>query len=86
MSTIGRTIGYILWIGSGGLMFIFWLTAMNNWLGLFGSILAFILAPGLVVFPIIYWLVEKVFPAFYFLVWFIGIVGCIILAVFSKDD
>lgn len=86
MSTIGKVIGYLLWIGAGILMFIFWLMAMSNWLGFLGTILAFVLAPGLVIFPIVFWVVEGVFPTFYFIVWGIGIVGLIITGVFSKND
>lgn len=86
MRTIGKIIGMILWIGTGILMFIFWLIAMSKWLGLLGTILAFILAPGLVIFPIVFWIVEGVFPTFYFFVWGIGIVGLIIAGLSSKDD
>lgn len=86
MSTIGKVIGYLLWIGAGILMFIFWLMAMSNWLGFIGNILAFIFAPGLVIFPIVFWIVEGVFPTFYFIVWGTGIVGLIIAGVSSKDD
>ncbi len=86
MRTMGKIIGTILWIGSGVLMFIFWFMAMKNWLGLLGAILAFILAPGLVIFPIVFWIVEGVFPTFYFILWGIGIIGMIIAGASSKDD
>ena len=86
MRTIGKIIGMVLWIGAGILMFIFWLLAMSKWLGFLGTILAFVLAPGLVIFPIVFWIVEGVFPTFYFIVWGIGIVGMIIGGVSMKDD
>jgi len=86
MRTIGKVIGYLMWIGAGILMFIFWLMAMSNWLGLLGTILAVVLTPGLVVFPIIFWIVEGVFPAFYFIVWGIGIVGLIITGLSSIGE
>ena len=86
MRTIGKVIGYLIWIGAGILMFIFWLMAMSNWLGLLGTILAFVLTPGLVIFPIIFWIVEGVFPAFYFIVWGIGIVGLIITGLSSIGE
>ena len=86
MRMIGKTIGYLIWIGAGILMFIFWLMAMSNWLGFLGTILAFVLAPGLVIFPIVFWIVEGVFPTFYFFVWGTGIVGLIIGSLSSKDD
>jgi len=72
MRTIGKTIGYLLWIGAGIFMFIFWLSAMSKWLGTLGIILSFVLCPSLVVFPII--------------VWAIGIVGLIISGLSSGND
>lgn len=86
MKTIGKIIGYSLWVGAGILMFIFWLTAMSKWLGFIGVILAFVLSPGLVIFPIVFWMVEGVFPAFYFIVWGIGIIGLIISGLSSSND
>jgi len=65
-------------------MFIFWFAAMNKWLGFLGSVLAVILAPGLVIFPAVFWIIEGVFPTFYFIVWGIGIVGLIIYGISSK--
>lgn len=86
MRTIGKTIGFTLAIGAGILMFIFWFSAMEKWLGILGIILSFVLSPGLVIFPIIFWLVEHVFPTFYFIVWGIGMLGAIIAGVSSSDD
>jgi len=81
MRIIGKVIGYLMWAIAGVLMFIFWLMAMSKWLGGIGTILAFVLTPGLVVFPVIFWVVEGVFPVFYFIVWGVGIVGLIITGV-----
>jgi len=78
MRKIGAVIGYLMWIGAGIIMFIFWFMAMSKWLGVLGGILAFILTPGIVVFPIVYWFVEGVVPSLYFIVWGAGIVGIII--------
>jgi len=86
MKTIGKVIGYLILIGSGILMFIFWLMAMSSWLGLLGTILAFVLCPGLVIFPIVFWIIEGVFPAFYFIVWGVGIAGLIIASISSRDE
>ncbi|MCA1919280.1 MAG: hypothetical protein LDL38_07775 [Flavobacterium piscis] len=86
MRTICKIFGYLLWIGAGILMFIFWATAMSKWLGFLGTILAIILNPGLVIFPLVFWIVEGVFPTFYFMVWGIGIVGLIIARISSKDE
>jgi len=86
MRTIGKIIGYLIWIGAGILMFVFWLMAMSKWLGFIGTILAFVLSPGLVIFPIVFWIVEGVFPSFYFIVWGVGIVGLIITGLSSMGE
>ncbi len=64
MKIISKTIGHLIWIGSGILMFLFWFMAMSEWLGFFGVTLAIVLTPGLVIFPIIFWIVEGVFQRF----------------------
>ena len=86
MRTIGKIIGYLMWIGAGLLMFAFWFMAMREWLGFIGGFLAFIVAPGAVIFPVVFWIVEGVFPSFYFMVWGVGIVGLIIAGLSSSDD
>lgn len=86
MRTIGKVIGYLMWIGAGILMFIFWFMSMSKWLGFLGGILAIILTPGLVIFPIVFWIVEGVFPSFYFIVWGVGIVGLIIAGLSRGDE
>ncbi len=85
MRTMGKIIGFIMWIGAGILMFIFWFSALRMWLGFLGGILAFVLSPGLVIFPIIFWIKEGVFPAFYFMVWGIGIIGLFIAGLAMKE-
>jgi hypothetical protein len=85
MRLLGKIIGYAMWLTSGILMFIFWITAMHHWLGGLGNILGFVLSPGLVIFPIVFWIVEGVFPVMYFVIWGIGIIGLIITAIATKD-
>ena len=75
-----------MWIAAAILMFIFWAVAMTKWLGALGGILALILAPGLVIFPVIFWIVEGVFPSFYFILWGIGIVGLLIVGLSSRNE
>ncbi len=83
--TIGTTAGMVMYAVSGLLMFVFWIMAMSNWLGLLGIMLAFFLAPGLVIFPLIFWIVEGVFPLLYFLIWTIGIIGMFITGISARD-
>ena len=86
MRAIGKVIGTAMYIISGILMFIFWLIAMKMWLGFLGIILAIFLCPGLVIFPIIFWIVEGVFPTMYFLMWGLGILGLIIAGVSGAGE
>ena len=85
MRSVGVTVGRVLYIISGILMFVFWIGAMTRWLGTLGTILSFVLLPGLVIFPIVYWIVERVFPAMYFVMWGVGILGLVISAVSDRD-
>ena len=67
-------------------MFIFWVAAMSKWLGFLGIILSFILIPGAVIFPLVFWYLEGVFPTFYFIIWGIGIIGLIITGITYRDS
>ena len=78
MKATAKVFGLIIWVGAGIFTFVFWFLAMSKWLGTLGIILSIILSPGIVIFPIIYWIVEGVFPVTYFIVWFIGVIGYII--------
>ncbi len=61
------------------LFFLYW-SILADWLGgFFGTILAFLTVPGMVVFPIIYWFVEGSWPIMYLV--FCGIEIIVILAV-----
>jgi len=86
MKKILRVMGMIMFYGSGLFMFIFWFRAMSEWLGCFGSFLAILVAPGLVIFPIIFWIVEGVFPVMYFAIWGFGVLGGIIFGLCAPND
>ncbi len=77
--------GNILRYGCGLILFLLWVVFMTRWLGWVGSILAFVLTPGLVVFPLVFWIVEKVFPVMYFIIWAFGMIGVMIVAFVSDD-
>ena len=85
MKTIIRIIGYLMFMGAGIFMFIFWFLAMSKWLGLLGVVLAFVLVPGAVIFPLIFWIVEGIFPSFYFILWGVGIIGTIMVGACGDD-
>ncbi len=86
MKKILRVVGMITWCGAGLFMFLFWLGAMSDWLGCFGVFLAIVLCPGVIIFPIIYWIVEGIFPTTYFAIWGLGIVGMMIYGFASEDS
>ena len=86
MRKIGKIIGYLLGLGAGILMFIYWIIAISNWLGPNGIILAIVLAPTVAIFPFIFWIVEGTFPTSYFILWVISILGLIIVEICSKDE
>ena len=56
---------FILWIGYA----ITW----TQWLGFFGFLIGLSTAPGLVIFPLLYWIVENEFPIGYAAVWLAGL-------------
>ncbi len=86
MKSIGRFIGYSMWIISGLLMFLFWFMAMSKWMGFIGGMLAFAIAPGFIIFPIIFWIVEGVFPVLYFSLLGSGFLGMIIVGACSDNE
>lgn len=75
LRTLGVTVGYLLAFGVGILMLYLWFVSLGAWLGFWGIILAFILLPGFVVFPVVFWLVEGAFPTGWFVLWGIGWFG-----------
>ena len=75
MRSILRPLGTLIVAVAGVLQLIFWFVAWANWLGAFGVILGIFLTPGVVIFPIIYWIVEGVFPTVYFVLMFAGWFG-----------
>ena len=75
MRSILRPLGTLIVALAGVLQLIFWFVAWADWLGVIGVILGFILTPGVVIFPIIYWIVEGVFPTVYFVLMFAGWFG-----------
>jgi hypothetical protein len=50
-----RPVGVLITLVAGALQYIFWFVAWAKWLGVLGVILGFLLTPGVMIFPIIYW-------------------------------
>jgi hypothetical protein len=60
------------------LFFYYWLT-LSAWLGrVLGLIVAILVTPGAFVFPLVYWVVERAFPVFYFELLAGGIVSVLV--------
>ena len=78
-------VGMITKYGAGLCLFFFWFVSMTKRLGFCGFVLALIFSPGIVIFPIIYWIVEGVFPVTYFVIWGLGILGMIIAGLAMPD-
>ena len=86
MRALIRGVGMVCFWGGSLLLFLFWLAAMTHWLGIIvGSILAFILTPGIVIFPLIYWLVEHEVPAVYFEAYGVALAGAVIIGLASWE-
>ena len=65
-----RLLGTLIVAVAGVLQLIFWFVAWAKWLGGLGVIIGIFLTPGVVIFPIIYWIIEGVFPTVYFALMF----------------
>jgi len=75
MRTLLKGTGIILYIGSGVIMFIAYLSFMGAWLGFIGYMIAIIVSPGIIIFPAIVWIKTGIFPVGYFAVWAVGVIG-----------
>ena len=75
MRSILRPLGTLIVALAGVLQLMVWFVAWANWLGALGVILGIFLTPGVVIFPIIYWIVEGVFPTVSFVLMFAGWFG-----------
>ncbi|MDD4001514.1 MAG: hypothetical protein PHU35_01850 [Bacteroidales bacterium] len=86
MKNLIKVLGYIFSFGSGILMLLFWLDFLIKWVGVFwGVIIGIFISPAIVIFPFLFWIIEGIFPVFYFLLWGIGIIGMFLMGITSKD-
>lgn len=67
-----------MWVGAGIVTWFFMMGSLYTWWGGLGILGGIILAPGVILFPFLYWLMEGAFPIMYFGVWAVGILGLII--------
>jgi len=68
---------FILWIGYA----ITW----TQWLGFLGFLIGISTAPGLIFFPLLYWIVENDFPIGYAAVWLAGLLLFTLTAAVGGD-
>ena len=67
--TLSRSVGgFLVGMGilAGLLLWVLYLLTLVNWMGAAGFLVAVIAAPGVLVFPIVYWAVEGTLPVAYF--------------------
>lgn len=62
---VAQLCAFILWVGYA----ITW----SQWLGFIGFLIGLSTAPGLVIFPLLFWIVENEFPIGYAAVWLTGL-------------
>ena len=95
ITTIARAFGIAGWVvafGAGALLWLWYASAIGDWLGpLIGWFVAISTAPGLVVFPIVFRLVEGEWvPSLYFILMATGVAGTVLggicIHVSSDDD
>ena len=75
----------LLMLGCGALMTFWYFAALIDWLGVvFGILVGVFVIPGVVVFPLVYWLVEGVLPSQYLWTWLAGM-ACLVGMAFSRN-
>jgi len=82
IATLGWGVFTLSGIGIWVLMLAAFVTWWGGVLGFLGSL---VFSPGVVIFPIVYWIVEHHFPVLYFLTWAIGWLGLIVAAIANPD-
>jgi len=69
-------IGLLLWVPASLVLYFYYWLVLASWLGGgLGAVVALVAAPGFLVFPLIYWIVQGTFPALYFLLIGVTLVG-----------
>jgi len=82
-----RATGYIIYFGAGVVLWFSYLMFLQDWLGFIGVLIAIIVSPGLVIFPIIVWVKTGVFPLYYFALLIGGfVIGSIFFALSSIGE
>jgi hypothetical protein len=67
LARIAAGIVFILWGAAGLVLFFYYWEVLTTWLGaILGTLVAFVVSPGVFVFPFVYWIVQRTFPIFYF--------------------
>ena len=78
-----------LFLAAQLIFFVLWLGYLKVWMHWtsWGLIIGMISTPGVIIFPILYWIVEGSFPLGYFLVWAVGLgLGVASAAVAPSDQ
>ena len=84
MKKLTSSVGGFLVLISGAITWIFMMLWLTQWWGILGFLASLVFTPGVVIFPIVFWVVENQFPTNYFIAWGVGIVGLVIMAASDK--
>jgi len=73
-------LGQILSFVCGGILWLYFVGMLMDWMGsIIGFFLGLLFSPGVVIFPVIYWLFEGVWPSSgYFMLFGLGWLGIIL--------
>jgi hypothetical protein len=74
---------FAIWLLASAVLFFYYWAILTHWFGrILGTVVALCAAPGVFVFPLIYWLVQGAFPTFYFELLGVCFVGIVVGAAF----
>lgn len=76
-----RTLGYIIFLGSGLYLYVMSLIFYYYLWEITGLVIAIFIFPAAEIFPIVTWIITKQFPSLLFIVWGIGFFGLVLVAI-----
>lgn len=87
MKNLLRILLLLVAYGTALILLYFWFAALIDWIGAFWGILVGIfVAPGVVLFPLIYWIAEGAFPWLYVLLDIVSIGTYMLASVLSVES
>ena len=76
---------FLVMLGCGAIMTFWYFAALIDWLGVvFGILVGTFIIPGVIAFPLVFWLVEGVLPVQYLWTWLVGMISLVGVAIVRK--